>query len=89
MFTSKVGTNDSRLLKVSNLAARHPRKAPHNVIQAIMSEGLAQSPTWRLEWDSILRSCGRKALNLLLSHHAPRISIRLTHSYLQRTTNYH
>src|SRR6218665_1724509 len=29
--------------------------------------------TWQLEWDSNLRPSGRKAPNLPLSHHAPRI----------------
>ena len=44
MFTSKVWTDDSRLLQESNLAARQPRRAWHHAIQAIMSEGLAQGP---------------------------------------------
>src|SRR6218665_577062 len=44
MFTSKVLTDDSRLLQESNLAARQPRGAPHYVIQATTSEGLAQGP---------------------------------------------
>ena len=34
----------SRLLQESNLAARQPRRAPHHVIQAITSEGLALGP---------------------------------------------
>ena len=32
------------LLQASNLATRQPRRAPHHVIQAIMSEELAQGP---------------------------------------------
>src|SRR6218665_551915 len=36
--------DDSRLLQESYLAARQPRKGPHQVIQATMSEGLAQGP---------------------------------------------
>src|SRR6218665_3057988 len=44
MFTSKVLTDDSRLLDESKLAARQPRRAPHDVIQTITSEGLAQGP---------------------------------------------
>ena len=36
-----------------------------------MSAGLAQGPTWWLEWDSSLRPSGCKAPNLPLSHHAP------------------
>ena len=42
MFTSKVWMNDSRLLHESNLAAMQPCRAPHHVIQATTSEGLAQ-----------------------------------------------
>jgi len=34
--------DDSKLLQESNLAARQPCRAPHYVIQATMSEGLAQ-----------------------------------------------
>ena len=30
-----------------------------------------KATTWRLEWVSYLRPSGHKALNLLLSHHAP------------------
>ena len=44
MFTSKVWTNDSKLLQESNLTARQPRREPHHVIQATTSEGLAQGP---------------------------------------------
>src|SRR6218665_280998 len=43
MFTSKVWTDDSRLLQESNLAARQPQGAT-SVIQAIRGEGLAQGP---------------------------------------------
>src|SRR6218665_1078229 len=43
MFTSKVKTNDSRLLQESNLAARQPQGAI-SVKQAITGEGLAQGP---------------------------------------------
>ena len=42
MFTSKVWTDDSRLLQESNLATREPHRAPHHVIQATASEGLGQ-----------------------------------------------
>ena len=42
MLTSKVWTDDSRLLQELNLTARQPRRAPHYVIQATTSEGLAQ-----------------------------------------------
>jgi len=45
MFTSKVRTDDSRLLQESNLAARQPRRAPHHVIQGTASEELAQGPS--------------------------------------------
>ena len=34
----------TELLQESNLTARQPRSAPHNVIQAPTSEGLAQGP---------------------------------------------
>ena len=43
MFTSKVWTDDSRLLQESNLAARQPQGATSD-IQAITGEGLAQGP---------------------------------------------
>ena len=43
MFTSKVRTDDSRLLQESNLAARQPQGAT-SIIQAITGEGLAQDP---------------------------------------------
>jgi len=43
MFTSKVWTDDSRLLQESNLAARQQQGAT-SVIQAISGEGLAQGP---------------------------------------------
>ena len=43
MFTSKVSTDESRLLQESNLAARQPQGAT-SVIQAISGEGLAQGP---------------------------------------------
>jgi len=36
--------------------------------QATASEGLAQVPTWWLEWDSNPRPFGRKAANLLMGH---------------------
>jgi len=36
--------HDSKLLQESNLTARQPRRAPHHVIQATTSEGLAQGP---------------------------------------------
>jgi len=36
--------NNSRLLQELNLTTRQPLKAPHHVIQAIASEGLAQGP---------------------------------------------
>ena len=39
-FTSKVLTDDSRLLQELNLTTRQPRRTPHHVIQATMSEGL-------------------------------------------------
>ena len=44
MFTSKIWTDDSRLLQELNLITRQPRSAPHHIIQATTSEGLAQGP---------------------------------------------
>ena len=47
-----------------------------------------QSPkvlTWRLEWDLNLRSSGRKALNLPLSHHLSRSGVNQT-NYLHKYT---
>ena len=44
MFTSKVWTDDSRLLQESNLAARQSHRSPLHVIQATTSEGHAQGP---------------------------------------------
>jgi len=42
MFTSRHWTDDSKLLQDSNLTARQPHRAPHHVIQATTSEGLAK-----------------------------------------------
>ena len=44
MFTSKVRTDDSKLLQELNLTARQPRREPHHAIQATVSGGLAQGP---------------------------------------------
>ena len=44
MFTIKVWTYDSRLLKESNVTVRQPRRAPHHVIQATTSERLSHGP---------------------------------------------
>jgi len=38
--------HDSKLFQESNLAARQPHGAPHQVIRATTSEGLAQGPEW-------------------------------------------
>src|SRR6218665_3640100 len=77
--------DDSRLLQEFNLTARQP----HHVIQAITSDGLAQGPYVMARVGSNLRPCGRKALNLLLSHHAPCClsgSYQLSHLYQPRNT---
>ena len=44
MFTSKVWTDNNKLLQELNLTARQPRRVPHHVLQATTSEGLAQGP---------------------------------------------
>ena len=44
MFTSKVWTDDSKLLQELNLAPRQLCKALHHVLQATTSEGLARGP---------------------------------------------
>jgi len=44
MFTSKVRTDDNRLLQDSNLTTRQPRRVPNHFIQATTSEGLTQGP---------------------------------------------
>ena len=44
IFTSKILTDDSKLLQESNLTVKKPHRAPHHVIQEITSEGLAQDP---------------------------------------------
>jgi len=44
MFTSKVFTDNSRLLRELNLTARQPRRVPFIVIQSTTSEVLAQGP---------------------------------------------
>src|SRR6218665_931905 len=44
MFTSKVCTDDSRLLQESNLTAWQPCRTPRHVMQATTSGGLAQGP---------------------------------------------
>jgi len=48
MFTSKVLTDDSRLLKKSNLAARQP----HPSYRQLRMKDLPKVPTWRLEVES-------------------------------------
>ena len=45
------------------------------VPQATASERLNTVPTWRLERDSNPRLLGRKASNLPMRHHAPRVVI--------------
>ena len=42
MFASKVWTDELLGLQKSNLTARQPYRAPHHVVQASTSEGLAQ-----------------------------------------------
>ena len=44
MFTSKIWTDDSRLLEEFNLTAKQPCRAPHHIVQATTSAGLAQGP---------------------------------------------
>ena len=75
MFISKVWTDDSRLLEESNLAAEQPRRAPHHIIQATTSEGLAQGPTWLLEWDSNQRPSAPKAQNTTTEPPRPLIAL--------------
>jgi len=41
MFTGKVWTDDYILFQESNIHAWQPRRAPHHVIQATTSDGLA------------------------------------------------
>ena len=43
-YYSEAQWDDSKLLHESNLAAKQPRRAPHHVLQATTSEGLAQGP---------------------------------------------
>jgi len=71
MFTRRVWTDDSKLLQESNLTARKPRRAPHHVIGIgqLWVKELSKVPAWRLEWDSNLRPCRRKAPNLPVSNH--------------------
>ena len=53
MFTSKIWTNNSKLLQESNLSARKPSRAPHHVIQGLLwVKDLPKVHTWWLEWDS-------------------------------------
>jgi len=47
MLTTKVLTDDSRLLQASNLAERQPRRAPHRVRQLRVKD-LPKAPTWQL-----------------------------------------
>jgi len=53
MVTSKVWTDDSKLLQQLNLTTRQPHRAPHHVIQATMSYEWrtcpSKVPMWRLE----------------------------------------
>ena len=63
-FTSKVWTDDSKLLQESNLAARQQHRAPHHVIQTIASEGLTQGLyVMRLVMESNQRPSEPKAPN--------------------------
>ena len=65
-----VWTDDSKLLQELNLTARQPCRAPHYVIQATVSEGLAQGlyVAWRLVGFEPA-TFGRNAPNIPLSHH--------------------
>ena len=74
MFTGKVLTDGSRLLlsQESNLADKQPRRAPQHVIQATMSEGLAQGPNVAaIELDSIQRPSAPKAPNTIAQPPGP------------------
>ena len=72
MFTSKVRTNDSRLLQESNLAARQPQGGI-SVIQAITGEGLAQGP-YVADRGGVKPTtlCTLGTDNLHLTNHAPK-----------------
>ena len=68
MFTSKVLTDDSRLLQESNLAARQPQGAT-SVMQAITGEGLAQGPYVAARGG--VEPTTFRTENLHLTNHAP------------------
>jgi len=53
LLRSKVGTDDSKLLRESNLTRRQPRRAPRHVTsyRQLLVKDLAKVPTWRQEWD--------------------------------------
>jgi len=71
MFTSKLWTDDSRLLQESNLATRQPQGAT-SVIQAISGEGLAQG-TYVAARGGVEQTTFRTegTDNLHLTNHAP------------------
>ena len=71
MFTSKVWTDDSRLLQQSNLAARQPRRAHITSYRQLRVTDLPKVPTWRLEWDSNQRPFAPPQC-----HHAPYLQTR-------------
>ena len=80
MFTSKVRTVDRKLLQEPNLNVRQPGRAPHHVIQATTSEGLAQGPyvAARVRFEpATLRMQGTEPLN----HHAPKFLPALCRRY--------
>src|SRR6218665_300689 len=85
MFTSKVLTDDIRLLQESNLAARQ-RQGATSVIQAITGEGLAQGPYVAARGGSeptTFRTEGND--NRHLTNHAPMAVLK--HRYLLEEEN--
>ena len=76
MFTSKVWTDDSKLLQKSNLAARQPQGAA-SAIQAITGEGLAQVPYVAARGGVELTTFRTEGIdNLHLNNHAPNLRER-------------
>jgi len=61
----------SRLLQESNVSARQPRRAPHHVIQATSSEGLAQGPYAAASGIQTSNLPHRRHRTPPISHHAP------------------
>src|SRR6218665_1463799 len=80
MFTSKVGTDDSRSQDITGVKIKLQGSLAGCHITLYRQLGvkdLRTVPTWWLEWGSNLRLCGCKAPTLPLSPHAHKVKQQL------------